>query len=557
MKKIDFIQLYMNVPKVTFDVYSRLNGTNLIKLNLSLCENNKIDILIHISLSDKIDILNKSSSYYNDICYIANSNKGTDLILRDRIQESIKNNKTVCQEDCDFTEYNYELLIANCSCSVKDLSLKVNDRNINMKKVFESFKDVKNIVNIKILICYDILFSFKGILKNIGAILIIIIIIFHFICIILFYSKFNERFKIQINNIVFGLKNWKLVNAEMKEKKLKNQLNIKNIGKKREKKEKDQPIMKQSPKNNRNAKNKKSNNRIIPKKASIKKNVAINIKINNVNHNLKNNLIIMQNNQKKETNTGKGESFFQLKEEKIKQTIEKVKSIMAYNNEELNKLSYNLALKYDKRTYCEYYISLLRAKHILLFTFCNENDYNSKLIKINLFFIAFVLYLFDNVLSFSDDIKHRIYEGEGIYNILNQLPKIIYSTLISLILNALLNFLALSDRGISSFKKNKLIVDLNERKTKLVNQLKIKFILYFIISSILLLFFWYYISMFCAIYKYTQIHLISDTLISYGLSLSYPFGYYLLPGLFRIPALSNPKNKRVYLYVISTILQTI
>ena len=265
----------------------------------------------------------------------------------------------------------------------------------------------------------------------------------------------------------------------------------------------------------------------------------------------------MQNNQKKETNAGKGESFYQLKEEKIKQTIEKVKSIMAYNNEELNKLPYNLALKYDKRTYCEYYISLLRAKHILLFTFCNENDYNSKLIKINLFFIGFVLYLFDNVLSFSDDIKHRIYEGEGIYNILNQLPKIIYSTLISLILNALLNFLALSDRGISSFKKNKLIVDLNERKTKLVNQLKIKFILYFIISSILLLFFWYYISMFCAIYKYTQIHLISDTLISYGLSLSYPFGYYLLPGLFRIPALSNPKNKRVYLYVISTILQTI
>ena len=63
--------------------------------------------------------------------------------------------------------------------------------------------------------------------------------------------------------------------------------------------------------------------------------------------------------------------------------------------------------------------------------------------------------------------------------------------------------------------------------------------------------------MFCAIYKNTQIHLISDALISYGLSLIYPLGYYLLPGLFRIPALSNPKNKKIYLYTISIILQMI
>ena len=78
MKKIDFIQLYMNTSKVKFDIYSRLNGTNLIKLNLSLCENNKINILIHAPLTDKIDILNKSSNYYNDICYAASSDKGTD-----------------------------------------------------------------------------------------------------------------------------------------------------------------------------------------------------------------------------------------------------------------------------------------------------------------------------------------------------------------------------------------------------------------------------------------------------------------------------------------------
>ena len=61
--------------------------------------------------------------------------------------------------------------------------------------------------------------------------------------------------------------------------------------------------------------------------------------------------------------------------------------------------------------------------------------------------------------------------------------------------------------------------------------------------------------MFGAIYINTQLHLIKDNLISFGLSLLYPFGTYLLPGFFRIPALSNKKNKRSYLYNISKFLQ--
>ena len=70
-----------------------------------------------------------------------------------------------------------------------------------------------------------------------------------------------------------------------------------------------------------------------------------------------------------------------------------------------------------------------------------------------------------------------------------------------------------------------------------------------------LLFFWYYISMFGAIYKNTQLYLLKDTLMSFGLSLIIPLGFYLFPGLFRIPALSNPKNKRLCLYNFSKILQ--
>ena len=90
----------------------------------------------------------------------------------------------------------------------------------------------------------------------------------------------------------------------------------------------------------------------------------------------------------------------------------------------------------------------------------------------------------------------------------------------------------------------------------LKNKLKCKFILYYIISFLLLVFVLYYISMFCVIYKNTQIHLLKDTLMSLGLSIFNPFVLYLFPGFFRIPALSNNKNKKECLYNFSKLLHS-
>ena len=61
--------------------------------------------------------------------------------------------------------------------------------------------------------------------------------------------------------------------------------------------------------------------------------------------------------------------------------------------------------------------------------------------------------------------------------------------------------------------------------------------------------------MFCFIFQNTQYILIKDNLISFGLSLLYPFAIYLAPGIFRKLAISNPKKKRNYLYKFSKFLQ--
>ena len=102
IKKIDVTEEGMMIPKIEFDIYYKLNGINLVKLNLSYCTNNKIDIFIPLKLTDNIDKFNSSSGYYNDICYITTSDTGTDMTLKDRKEEFINYNKTVCQENCFF-----------------------------------------------------------------------------------------------------------------------------------------------------------------------------------------------------------------------------------------------------------------------------------------------------------------------------------------------------------------------------------------------------------------------------------------------------------------------
>ena len=148
---------------------------------------------------------------------------------------------------------------------------------------------------------------------------------------------------------------------------------------------------------------------------------------------------------------------------------------------------------------------------------------------------------------------HQIYEDQGSFNFIYQLPKIIYSTIISVILNLILKLLSLTENAILDFKSLKDKENLEIKVVNLHKKIKIKILLYFIISSILLLFFWYYIGVFCAVYKNTQIHLITDTIISFLLSICYPFAINLIPGLLRIPSLAKQENK--VMYNISKIIQ--
>ena len=174
----------------------------------------------------------------------------------------------------------------------------------------------------------------------------------------------------------------------------------------------------------------------------------------NVNLGSKNNFIILKNNY---INT------------KDKTNINSKKdNILKYNDRELNSLPYEKALIYDKRTYVQYYISLLKIKHSFIFSFyCNDKDYNSQIIKMFLFFFFFAVHFTINALFFNDDNMHIIYIEEGEFNFIYQIPIIIYSSLISGVINTIIKYLALTESLVLEIKSQKKIKNFETEKNNI------------------------------------------------------------------------------------------
>ena len=346
-------EIGMKIPKVEYEVYYPLHNNNtLIKLNLSLCERTKIEISILIRINDILDKYNPKSAYYNDICYKATSNYGTDLNLKDRIYEFIENNMTLCEEKCDLIDYNYNKGKVKCSCEIKTKISPNYDAKFNNQEFFKSFTDIKDIANLN---------------KN-------------------KFELIKSRKKRKYNNIT----------------------------------------------------NKKSRDNFR----------------NNINNKIyTNNVKLTQDTQNKLLTKLNKKNIVKFKSYDINSIYER--EYFEKKDFEINSLEYEEAFKLDKRNFFQYYISLLKYNHPLIFSFGTYNDYNFRIIKIFLFFFSFSSDFTINALFFNDDTMHKIYIDKGKYNLLYQIPPILYSSLISRLIDSLMKNLLLSQDNIVEFKQEK------------------------------------------------------------------------------------------------------
>ena len=517
-----------------------------------------------------------------NVCITFTTENGTDLTLSDRKNNYINNNMAICEENCNLEEYNNNIGKAICSCKTKTAFVnKISENVLDKESFLKNFADFNNIFNIKVLKCTYLIFTIKALKENFPNIILITIIAFYIICLLLFLCNYKNEINFYIDIIIYfsisPIKIFYIIKKKKNKDKEKylslktnndtinntdniyNIFNIKNIKFKKKIKEikkLEKEKIKKINKDKKIIKEVSSSKLISNSKNIISKKIKDSIKVKGISKfksmNSKNNIkkLIEIEEKKNEKYSFIIKDFKKLSENKI---YEIFKKLYTKTDNELNDLTYTGALKYDHRTYFEFYLSLLKSNHLLLFSFLPKFDFNSKIIKIYLFFFNFATFFFVNALFFTDETMGKINTDGGTFNFIYNLPQIIYSSIISNFINEIIKMFALTEINFILYRNSAKYGKIILLALKLKRNFKIKFTIFFIINLILLGCFWIYLSCFGAVYHNTQMHLIKDTLISFGTSLVTPFVTFLLPGMFRIPSLKN-KNRR-FLYNINKILQ--
>ena len=194
----------MKIPKIEYEIYYPLYSNELIKLNISQCKELEIIISNPVILDDIIEKHNPKSDYYNDICFKSASKKGADITLKDRKEEFIDGNMTLCEEDCKLIEYNSTIKKAKCSCLFKISLPIIENIKFDKNKLYKSFIDINNIINIQVVKCYKSVFIFEVLKINYGFYIYniyISLLFLFFITFFLFYCKYYSIFIKLIQNI--------------------------------------------------------------------------------------------------------------------------------------------------------------------------------------------------------------------------------------------------------------------------------------------------------------------------------------------------------------------
>ena len=163
-------------------------------------------------------------------------------------------------------------------------------------------------------------------------------------------------------------------------------------------------------------------------------------------------------------------------------------------------------------------LSFLVDSQIILGTFCTDNHLDLFVIKLSFLVCTFQISFFLNAIFYTDEYISDAYHNDGVLDFFSGLPKSIYSFIATLITTNLLRMLSSS--------KNELmrVIRRNEKfrnYSNIINiklaKLRKKLIVYFILVFLFVSFFWYYVTVFCAVYRHSQKYWFLGCLESFGI----------------------------------------
>ena len=535
-----------------------------------------------------IDLFDPYSDFLNDICFKFKSEKGSDVTLESRVEDYFQN-ISFCDDRANshYISYNYsetkKTFTFRCAFGFYKSQA---DKSSYLDIIENELNSFVSVSNVKIINCYKNFLNLKDIIKNYGGMLCIVVLIIQLICFLIFCFCGIKPIETQLSDLfVLGraiVKRLSQVTGIHLSGNLGNQTNNNNFKLPGKKFNLWGQIKILKQKNKLKLREKRIpeiriNNSNPPKKiisSDYDKNrerdsEEIKIKFAEPNENI----FQIENGQKKEinalvdytrnkadgensNNTKISNTIYKTKTQKNIQEDEKSENSQLYNyeNDELNDLPFEKALKYDKRSFCKYYGYILLSSHIILNVLFIHNDYNLFVVKLGLLFMTFPINLTMNIFFYtSKSIKLNYMNAlDDISTFWNNIDNSIYSSLLSTCFLIILKFICLTHGSVRALRTMRDVDKAQNKSICILRCIKIRITIYFILSFIFLIIFGFYVLCFCSVYENTQIELIKLTFTSWLISLIYPFIICFFTSIIRAIAL---KKQSGCFYKIKKILQ--
>ena len=535
-----------------------------------------------------IDLFDPYSDFLNDICFKFKSEKGSDVTLESRVEDYFQN-ISFCDDRANshYISYNYsetkKTFTFRCAFGFYKNQA---DKSSYLDIIENELNSFVSVSNVKIINCYKNFLNLKDIIKNYGGMLCIVVLIIQLICFLIFCFCGIKPIETQLSDLfVLGraiVKRLSQVTGIHLSGNLGNQTNNNNFKLPGKKFNLWGQIKILKQKNKLKLREKRIpeiriNNSNPPKKiisSDYDKNrerdsEEIKIKFAEPNENI----FQIENGQKKEinalvdytrnkadgensNNTKISNTIYKTKTQKNIQEDEKSENSQLYNyeNDELNDLPFEKALKYDKRSFCKYYGYILLSSHIILNVLFIHNDYNLFVVKLGLLFMTFPINLTMNIFFYtSKSIKLNYMNAlDDISTFWNNIDNSIYSSLLSTCFLIILKFICLTHGSVRALRTMRDVDKAQNKSICILRCIKIRITIYFILSFIFLIIFGFYVLCFCSVYENTQIELIKLTFTSWLISLIYPFIICFFTSIIRAIAL---KKQSGCFYKIKKILQ--
>ena len=562
-ENILFIKVDLNqtgdTNQVVYDAYNIITKKFI---DLSICN----DIVVNYPLTNKvrlgsaekmllqgIDVYNSSDPFFNDFCYPFYSEDGKDVLMKNRRSDYYIEN-SLCEDGCNYTKINFKSGMVECDCEHQSNKGLDTVNSILEKVPIDGFGDSLSTSNLFVVRCYNLVFDFKYMKKNIGCWLMLLLFFFQIPPMITFlFAGMNSLYS-YLNQV----SNQKQIDL-MKEKEEQNEEEEEDD---EEDEENDGSSMPSNP-----PKKKSTNNNVTDEEYGTPAKLMEKVpgkKLTMLDLNQKNNYVdkysdstkkIMNTDYMHVQKTSMNSNFTDTNNPNTGSENENSKPD-DYEQDDYDEMVYENAIQYDKRSLCSFFIHAMSMKIVFLAPCSNISIYEPFCVKIVAFFLNIATYLVMNAILFDESYIEKRYNETGktgfVYMIKNEIPKCIYASLASTVIGFLIMYLT------NAKKRFKVAIDTQKdptqfiaRTKKIISQLKCKIIGFFITSIILMGLFWYYISAFCAVYQKTQVPWLEGCLITFVFCVILQIIYALLITMFRYMGL---KCKISCCYTLSTYL---